>query len=164
VQPTRLITGTHPATRILVVDDEENICTVVARTLAPLGYRVDVALDADSALEVMKEHRADVALVDIRMPGRDGVWLIERLQETYPATAIIIVTGMQELDPHLTLRPGVVSYLTKPFEGAKVRDAVKKAIELVRSLPPGARPRAMTEPVAEDDLAELRDIGDDEVP
>jgi CheY-like chemotaxis protein len=162
VQPTRLITGTPPATRILVVDDEENICTVVARALAPLGYPVDVALDADSALEVMKERRADVALVDIRMPGRDGVWLIERLQETYPAIAIIIVTGMQELDPRLTLRPGVVSYLTKPFEGEKVRDAVKKAIELVRSLPPGGPGRALTEPVAEHELADLQDIGDEE--
>jgi two-component system nitrogen regulation response regulator GlnG len=162
VQPTRLTTGTHPGTRILVVDDEENICTVVARTLAPLGYPVDIALDADSALEVMKEHRADVALVDIRMPGHDGVWLIERLQETYPATAIIIVTGMQELDPRLTLRPGVVSYLTKPFEGEKVREAVKKAIELVRSLPPGAGARALTEPVAEHELADLQDIGDED--
>jgi CheY-like chemotaxis protein len=162
VQLTRLSTGTPPATRILVVDDEENICTVLARTLAPLGYPVDIALDANSALEVMKAHRADVALVDIRMPGRDGVWLIERLQETYPATAIIIVTGMQELDPRLTLRPGVVSYLTKPFEGDKVRDAVKKAIELVRSLPPGAAAPTLTGPVAEHELADLHDIGDEE--
>jgi len=164
VQPSRLITGTHPATRVLVVDDEESICTVLARTLAPLGYPVDVALDADSALDVMKERRADVALVDIRMPGRDGAWLIEQIQNAYPATAIIIVTGIQDLDPRLTLRPGVVSYLTKPFEGEKVRDAVKQAIALVRSLPPGAPARALTEPVAEDELADLRDIGDEDTP
>jgi DNA-binding NtrC family response regulator len=151
-------------TRILVVDDEESICTVLARTLAPLGYPVDVALDADSALEVMNERRVDVALIDIRMPGRDGVWLIERLQKAYPATAIIIVTGIQDLDPRLTLRPGVVSYLTKPFEGEKVRDAVKEAIAQVRSLSPGTPARALTEPVAENELGDLRDVGDEEAP
>lgn len=148
--------------RILVVDDEESICTVLARTVAPLGYPVDVALDAESALDIMKSCRADVALVDIRMPGRDGVWLIERLQKTYPATAIVIVTGIQDLDPRLTLRPGVVGYLTKPFEVDKVREVVKQAVALVRSLPRGAPAGALIEPVAEQELADLRDIDDEE--
>jgi two-component system nitrogen regulation response regulator GlnG len=147
--------------RILVVDDEESICNVVARTLAPLGYPVDVALDADSALDVMKDRPADVALVDIRMPGHDGVWLMERIQKTYPRTAIIIVTGIQDLDPRLTLRPGVVGYLTKPFEGDKVRDLVKEAISMVRSLPPGAPAHALPEPLSEQELPDLGDLDED---
>ena len=129
--------------------------------LAPLGYPVDVALDAESALDVMQEHRADIALIDIRMPGRDGVWLIERIQKTYPATAIVIVTGITDLDPRLTLRPGVVRYLTKPFDGEKVREAVKEAVALVRSLPPEMPARALSEPVAEDALRDLGDIDDE---
>jgi len=144
------------------VDDEETICTVLARMLAPLGYPVDVALDAESALDVMREHRADVALIDIRMPGRDGIWLIERIQKAYPATAIVIVTGITDLDPRLTLRPGVVRYLTKPFDGEKVREAVKEAVALVRSLPPEMPVRALNEPIAEDALTDLGDIDDEE--
>jgi len=158
VQPARLITGKHSTIRILVVDDEESICTVLARTVAPLGYPVDIALDAESALDVMKERPADVALVDIRMPGHDGAWLIERLQATYPGTAIIIVTGIQELDPRLTLRPGVVGYLTKPFETAKVREIVQQAVILVRSLPTDTPSQAMSDPMSEHELEDLRDI------
>ena len=160
MQPTRLTTRTHPPTRILVVDDEESICTVLARTLAPLGYSVDVALDADSALDVMKERPADVALVDIRMPGHDGVWLIERLQKAYAATAIIIVTGILDLDPRVSLRPGVVGYLTKPFEGERVREAVTEAVAQVQALARDASARALSEPLAEHQLADPGDADD----
>lgn len=135
MEPTRLFGEKPPTTRILVVDDEESVCKVISRSLAPLGFEVDTALNAESALDAMRARRADVALVDIRMPGHDGVWLIDRLQEQYPRTAIVIVTGVRELDARLTLRPGIISYLTKPFTAATVRDAVRKAAASVASLP-----------------------------
>jgi DNA-binding NtrC family response regulator len=159
VDPTRL-TGTNPPVRILVVDDEESICEVLARTLVAFGYVVDVALDAEAALVTMMERPATVALVDIRMPGHDGAWLIERLQKSHPGTAIVIITGIVDLDPRLTLRPGVVGYLTKPFESAQVRDAVAKAVaELRKAPPPGAR-RSLTAGSGEDDLPDLQDLDD----
>jgi len=74
----------------------------------------------------MMERPATVALVDIRMPGHDGAWLIERLQKSHPGTAIVIITGIVDLDPRLTLRPGVVGYLTKPFESAQVFELTGK--------------------------------------
>jgi YesN/AraC family two-component response regulator len=100
----------------------------------------------------MRAQRADVALVDIRMPGRDGVWLIDRLQEQYPRTAIVIVTGVRALDPRLTLRPGVISYLTKPFTAVAVRDAVTKAVASVESLP------------KDGSLAEGHQVSDNDIP
>jgi CheY-like chemotaxis protein len=156
-----MTTGNRPPTRILVVDDDETICKVLARSLAPLGYAVDIALDADAALETMRRHAASVALVDIRMPGRDGVWLIEQLQRDYPETAIIIATGIRDLDPRVTLRSGIVGYLTKPFRPAKVRDLVEKAVAAVQALPPGEPIRGLLEPISDDELAELIDIDDD---
>ena len=156
------MTGHHPTTaRVLVVDDEETICTVLVRTLAPLGFTVDTALDADMALEIMRQHPAQVAIVDIRMPGHDGVWLIEHLEKDYPSTAIIIVTGIRDLDPRLTLRPSVVGYLTKPFKPAKVRELVTKALDLVNALPSGEPIRGALEPISEEDLARLQDMDDD---
>jgi len=155
--------GHHPATtRVLVVDDEESICTVLVRTISPLGFTVDTALSADDALESMRQHPAQVALVDIRMPVHDGVWLIEHLEKDYPSTAIIIVTGISDLDPRLTLRPSIVGYLTKPFKSAKVREMVSKAIDLVNALPPGEPIRGMLEPVSDEDIAGLGDIDDDD--
>jgi DNA-binding NtrC family response regulator len=159
VDPTRL-TGTNPPVRILVVDDEENICEVLARTLVGFGYVVDVALDAEAALVTMMERPASVALVDIRMPGRDGAWLIERLQKSHPRTTIVIITGIIDLDPRLTLRPGVVGYLTKPFESAQVRDVVAKAVVEGRKAPPPATRRSLAAGTAEDDLPDLQDFED----
>jgi DNA-binding NtrC family response regulator len=156
------MSGHHPTTRVLVVDDEESICTVLARTLAPLGFAVDIALDADAALESMRLHPAQVALVDIRMPGRNGVWLIEHMEKDYPSTAIIIVTGIRDLDARVTLRPGVVGYITKPFKPAAVREMVTKAMDLVKALPPGEPIRGMLEPVSDDDIAGLGDIDEDQ--
>jgi DNA-binding NtrC family response regulator len=161
VQPKRLISEKHPTARILVVDDEESICALLARTLAPLGYTVDVALDADTALDIMGRRPANVAVVDIRMPGHDGVWLIERLQEQYPDTAVVIATGIRDLDPRLTLRPAVIGYLTKPFAAKKVREVVEKAIASVRALPPSAPLRSLSDLISEDGIADLPDIDDD---
>jgi two-component system nitrogen regulation response regulator GlnG len=159
------MTGHHPTTaRVLVVDDEETICTVLVRTLAPLGLTVDTALDADTALEFMRQHPAQVAIVDIRMPGHDGVWLIEHLEKDYPSTAIIIVTGIRDLDARLTLRPSVVGYLTKPFKPARVRELVTKALDLVNALPPGEPIRGALEPISDEELARLQDMDDDSDP
>ena len=155
------MTGQHPTTRVLVVDDEEAVCTVLARTIAPLRYAVDVALDADAALEIMRQHPAHVALVDIRMPGRNGVWLIERLENDYPSTAIIIVTGIRDLDARVTLRPSVVGYVTKPFTPAKVREVVAKAVGLVNALSPGEPLRGAFDPISDEEIARLRDVDDD---
>ena len=160
MQPKRLISEKHPTARILVVDDEESVCRILARTLAPLGYAVDVALDADTALDTMKTRPANVAVIDIRMPGHDGLWLIERLQERYPETAVVIVTGVRDLDPRLTLRPAVIGYITKPFAAKKVREMVKQAVDSVRSLPRSPL-RSLPDAISEADLADLPDIDDD---
>ena len=77
----RLIQGRSVPPRILVVDDEESIRTLLVRILAPVGYQVDVAPGADTALEMMSASPANVALVDIRMPGHDGAWLIAVTRE-----------------------------------------------------------------------------------
>jgi len=135
VQPMRLIQGRSVAPRILVVDDEESIRALLVRVLAPVGCHVDIAADADTALEMMSASPANVVLVDIRMPGHDGAWLIDRLQQMYPETAIVIATGVRDLDPRLTLRPGVIGYVIKPFSAKKVRDIVQKAVTAVHSLP-----------------------------
>ena len=159
MQPTRLTGAKPPAARVLIVDDEESICSVLARMIAPLGYVVDVALDAEAALVTMLDHPAHVALVDIRMPGHDGIWLIQRLQKSHPDTAIVIVTGIVDLDPRVTLRPGVIGYLTKPFDTGQVQDVVAKAVAQVRSSRAESK-RALGAPLADEDIPDLHDLDD----
>ena len=79
----------------------------------------------------------------------------------WPIMSIIIVTGIRDLDPRLTLRPSVVGYLTKPFRPAKVRDMVTKAVGLVNALPPGERIRGTLQPVSDEDIASVGDADED---
>ena len=148
--------------RVLVVDDEETICTLLARTILPLGCAVDVAFDACSALDMMRRAPADVVLCDIRMPGFDGVWLIERLQLRHPATAIIIVTGIADLRPTLTLRKGIVGYITKPFAASDVRQIVRQALAAAQMMPPRPLLRVVPPSSARSERARPGGIEDDD--
>ena len=115
---------------VLVVDDEAPIRDVLARSLRARGYRVVTAGSADEALLRMSEEPAAVALCDIRMPGRNGVWLLHRLHSEFPDTAVVMVTAYNDVSPAIAShRQGVVDYLTKPFTPEQLGDAVRRAME-----------------------------------
>jgi DNA-binding NtrC family response regulator len=111
---------------VLVVDDDEGVRRVLCRWVADLGYAVSAAADAESALDIMREHPVDVALVDIRMPGHDGIWLVDQVRRAFPDIAIVLATGLLEMDPMVTLRPGVVGYIVKPFNRDDLAKVVKR--------------------------------------
>ena len=113
---------------ILVVDDDDGVRNVLARWVAEMGHSVLSAADADSALDAMRERPVDVALCDIRMPGRDGIWLIEQIGRLFPGVAIVVATGLVEMDPMITLRPGVIGYIVKPFNREELAAVVKRGI------------------------------------
>ena len=85
---------------------------------------------AEEALGRLEVSPPAVALCDIRMPGRDGLWLAERIRQSYPETAVIMATGVQEVGPAVkTLRQGVIDYLTKPFGRDRLQEAVTRGLE-----------------------------------
>ncbi|PYR75278.1 MAG: hypothetical protein DMF87_20845, partial [Acidobacteria bacterium] len=89
VEPQRLLSsGEMPLARtVLVVDDDEATCRLLAAWIRHLGFHVMTALHAEQALTLMHAHPADVAFCDIVMPGHDGVWLIDQLRAQFPQTA-----------------------------------------------------------------------------
>ena len=124
--------GLPPVERqtILIVDDEEGVRSILARWLESTGYRIVLATGAEAALAFLEEAVPAVMVCDIRMPGRDGLWLAGRVRQDHPETAVIISTGVQ--DPHAAeecLRQGVVEYLTKPFGRDRLREAVQRGLE-----------------------------------
>ena len=117
------VTGT-----ILVVDDDEGVRKLLARWVAAMGYTVKVAPDAEAALDVMRGFQIDVALCDVRMPGHDGVWLVDQMRRFHPSVAVVLATGLLEMDPMVTLRPGVVGYIVKPFNRDDLEQVVKRGM------------------------------------
>src|SRR5215510_11503958 len=113
---------------VLVVDDDDGVRRVLSRWAADMGYTVHAAEDADSALDMMREHQVDVALVDVRMPGHDGIWLIDQMRRLFPETAVVLATGLLEMDPMVTLRPGVAGYVVKPFNREDLNQVIKRGM------------------------------------
>src|SRR5215510_4056298 len=115
---------------VLVVDDEPGIRETLARWLAGGGYDVQTASSADEALRCVHDRPPAVALCDIRMPGRDGLWLAQHIRRDAPETAVIMATGVQDVGSAVTsLRHGVIDYLTKPFGRDRLRESVLRGIE-----------------------------------
>ena len=115
---------------VLVVDDELGVRETTARWLAAGGYDVRTASNAEEALDRVHDAPPAVALCDIRMPRRDGLWLAQHIRQDAPETAIIMATAVHDAGAAAaSLRPGIIDYLTKPFGRDRLQDSVLRAIE-----------------------------------
>jgi DNA-binding NtrC family response regulator len=102
-------------TRILVVDDEEVVRLSHIRTLASAHCRVEVVPDGDQALHAMEQRPADVVLLDLRMPGMDGMAVLKAIKERWPETEVVIITGYPTIETAKeAVRLGAYDYLAKP--------------------------------------------------
>lgn len=119
---------------VLVVDDETGVRELMSRWLATGGYDVCTASNAAEALGRVQDAAPAVALCDIRMPGKDGLWLAQEIRLAAPETAVIMATGVQDVGSAVTsLRSGVVDYLTKPFGRDRLRESVRRGLEWHRA-------------------------------
>jgi len=119
--------GTNKKARLLAVDDDELTRRVLSKILASLGYEVVSAQDSVDALVKMSISDFELALVDIQMPGENGVVLLEKIVEQYSDTAIIMMSGLGEIETAITtLKMGAYDYITKPFS----RDVLQSRVEL----------------------------------
>lgn len=116
------------SSHVLLVDDEAPIRRILARWLEPLGYKTAEADCAEAALEAMAADPAAVVFCDVQMPGQGGLWLTGVLRERFPQTAIILATGVTTVPGNMSMRHGVLAYITKPFEEPLVRKAIETAM------------------------------------
>jgi excisionase family DNA binding protein len=126
--PARPATGAARP-RVLVVDDEASIRDLLAKTLALAEYDVDVAPDGRSALERMRLYPYDLLIVDLKMPGMDGLTVIREAKRYKADLPVIIITGYStESSAIEAVNLGVAGYLTKPFRVPQVLAAAAKAL------------------------------------
>jgi two-component system response regulator AtoC len=102
-------------TNILVVDDEEVVRLSHIRTLASVHCNVEVVKDGAEALRVMALRPADVVLLDLRMPGMDGMAVLKTIKQRWPETEVVIITGYPNIETAKeAVRLGAYDYLAKP--------------------------------------------------
>jgi excisionase family DNA binding protein len=115
--------------RVLVVDDEAAIRDLLSKTLALAEYDVDVAPDGRSSLERMRMNPYDLLIVDLKMPGMDGLAVIREAKRYKADLPVIIITGFStESSAIEAVNLGVAGYLTKPFRVPQVLAAAAKAL------------------------------------
>jgi DNA-binding NtrC family response regulator len=121
--------------RILIVDDEEIIIRSCRRILGDGNYEVDSAQDGLDALRKVDDAHFDVMILDIMMPGMDGLEVLQRVKETHPDIAVIMVTGLSQIDTAVrAMKLGAFDYLPKPFDPDELRLVVERALERQRLL------------------------------
>jgi two-component system, NtrC family, response regulator HydG len=117
------------APSILVVDDDVDICANMADILADLGYRVDVAHEGVTALELVRRRPYDVALLDYKMPGMDGVTLCRAIQGVQSGVVPLLVTAYSGGDTARgALEAGAWRVLSKPVDFPELMSLVAEAI------------------------------------
>lgn len=115
---------------ILVVDDELLIRDLLYEFFTDEGYRVILAEDGERALELLTGEEFDVSLVDLKMPGVDGMEVVRAIHSLDPDRPVIIMTGYPSFNSAIeALRHGVYDYVVKPFKVPELVHLVERAIE-----------------------------------
>jgi len=117
------------APRILIVDDDAAVRDVISVLLMEEGYDSVTAVDADGALDAVAAEDTHLVISDLKMPGRDGMWLLDQLRADHPDTAVIMLTGFGDTENAVEcLRRGAVDYLLKPPRVTDLIRAIERAL------------------------------------
>jgi CheY-like chemotaxis protein len=124
------------ASYVLVVDDDSSTRSFLRHWLEAMGYVVKEAASADTALTIMLSDPAAIVLLDIDMPGHNGLWFAERALSQWPSTAIVFASGVDEMETIERARwLGAVDYLQKPFQWEMLAQAMRRAGRAVEGAP-----------------------------
>ncbi|MCK4224477.1 MAG: sigma-54-dependent Fis family transcriptional regulator [candidate division Zixibacteria bacterium] len=115
--------------RILVVDDELFVRELLLEFLSTEGYEVSLADSGEKAVELMETQPAEVVLVDLKMPGIDGIETFKQIKKIAPDTLAIIMTGYPTIESSIeALRQGAYDYVVKPFKLNDLKTSIEKAL------------------------------------
>ena len=114
--------------KVLLVDDEEDFVRTLAERIRMRDLNSDIALNGQEALRIVEDDIPDVMVLDLRMPGIDGMEVLRRLRKAYPEVKVIILTGHgSKKDEEEARRLGAFEYLEKPADINKLIDTIKRA-------------------------------------
>src|SRR5689334_99514 len=118
---------------ILVLDDEESIRWVIRKAFAQSPYALTFAQSAEEAAEIVKRQPIDFALVDINLPGDDGLTFLEKQKSLHPELLIAVITGEGTMHNTVTaMKLGAFDFLTKPFDIEEIESLFKRAAQAIR--------------------------------
>ena len=113
---------------ILLVDDERDFVEMLSLRLTDEGHRVSAAYDGQEALAALKENEPDVIILDIKMPGLDGIQTLKEIKAAHPLMEVILLTGHGAVDSAVEgMKSGAFDYLLKPADPRELSDKIEAA-------------------------------------
>jgi two-component system, OmpR family, alkaline phosphatase synthesis response regulator PhoP len=119
--------------KILVIDDEPSIINLVSAYLKPEGYEVYTAADGNSGLKAARAFKPDLIILDLMLPGMDGIELLSRLRRESDVYVIMLTARTEETDKIVGLSVGADDYVTKPFSPRELVARVKAALRRLKT-------------------------------
>ncbi len=124
---------TETRVKILVVDDESGPRDLLEEALSQKGYQVKTAKSGEQACQLLDKAAFDLVLTDLKMPGLNGIELLNKIRALSPEIHVIIITGYASLRSAIeAIRGGAYDYLTKPFQLAELYVVVNNAVERIK--------------------------------
>lgn len=134
--------------KILVVDDEQSICWGFVKLGESMGHKVATAASAEEGLRWTEENTPDLLILDVRLPGMDGLTAMQHFRQRIGTAPIIIITAFGGLDIAVeAVRSEAFEYVLKPFDLAEVRAIIERALQSERDTPPLETPEVTGEMV-----------------
>src|SRR3954469_18990982 len=119
--------------KILIVDDEANARSALSEILREEGYETETAADGFKALGKLGAFAPDLVLTDLKMPGLDGIGLLEELRTASPTTVVVVMTAFGTIDSAVeAIKKGAENSLTKPLDPDTIVAVVERAMEKAR--------------------------------
>lgn len=116
-------------TKVLIVDDQEIVRLSYLRSLGSEHCNVDVAASGEEALQAMRQRRFDLVLLDLRMPGMDGMEVLRMIKQMWPDTEVVVITGYPTVETAKeAVRLGAHGYLAKPLGPDDIVNAANDAV------------------------------------
>jgi len=127
--------------RILIADDDESIRWVLGKTVTGMGFAADLAEDGEQALALLGKNTYAAAFVDIRMPGAEGIEVLERVQARKSPTLFFIMTAVHLPDVAArSTRAGAAEFITKPFDLSRIEELLRNVAKESSSRESSFRP------------------------
>ena len=116
--------------KVLIVDDEKNMCDACRKALERIGFNVKTTLDSLDALRILQDESFDIIICDVKLPRMDGIELLQKIKEINSNTIVIMITAFADVETAVkSIKLGAYEYICKPFNPEQIRVIVNKALK-----------------------------------
>jgi len=115
---------------LLIVDDDINLCEALSDELKEVGYTVNYVTNADDAIKFMSEENADLILLDLKMPEKDGFYVLNKLRETDKDVKVIVLTAYADVKSAIdSAKLGASDFVSKPYDLDELIITIRKVLQ-----------------------------------